>query len=48
VNWTIYAIYAEGTVNGDAGGTFAAIAGAPVANTSVEGTLIGTSINLSF
>lgn len=48
VIWAVYAIHAEGTVNGDAGGTFAAIAGGPVANTSVEGTLLGTSINLSF
>lgn len=42
VSWAIYAVYAEGTVNGDAGGTFGN------ANTKVEGTLIGTSINLTF
>jgi len=48
VSWAIYAVYAEGTVNNDAGGTFSAIAGQAVGNTSVEGTLIGTSINLSF
>lgn len=42
VSWAIYAVYAEGTVNGDPGGTFGN------ANTSVEGTLIGTSINLTF
>lgn len=48
VSWAIYAVYAEGTVNNDAGGTFSGIAGQAVGNTSVEGTLIGTSINLSF
>lgn len=42
VSWSVYAVYAEGTVNADPAGTF----GNP--NTSVEGTLIGTSINLSF
>ncbi|SEK30125.1 Outer membrane protein (porin) [Roseovarius azorensis] len=42
VSWSIYAVHAEGSVNADAGGTF----GNP--NTSVEGTLIGTSVNLSF
>ncbi|WP_417726037.1 porin [Roseovarius sp.] len=44
VTWAIYAVYAEGSVNGNAGGTFAA----GTANTEVEGTLIGTSINLTF
>lgn len=42
VTWAVYAAYVEGTVNGDVGGTFGN------ANTSTEGTLIGTSINLSF
>jgi len=42
VRWTIYAVYAEGSVNADLGGTFGN------ANTEVEGTLIATSINLSF
>jgi len=42
VSWSIYAVYAEGTVNADLGGTFGN------ANTSVEGTLIGTSVNLYF
>jgi predicted porin len=44
VSWAIYAVYAEGSVNGNLGGTFAA----GTANTEVEGTLIGTSINLTF
>jgi hypothetical protein len=38
VSWTIYALYAEGSTN----------AGFANPNTEVEGTLIGTSINLSF
>ncbi|EAQ25186.1 hypothetical protein ROS217_03810 [Roseovarius sp. 217] len=42
VTWAVYAAYVEGTVNADAGGTFGN------ANTTTEGTLIGTSINLSF
>tara|TARA_Y100001933_G_scaffold131774_1_gene131345 strand:+ start:398 stop:1570 length:1173 start_codon:yes stop_codon:yes gene_type:complete len=42
VRWTIYALYAEGSINGDPAGTFGN------ANTEVEGTLIGTSVNLSF
>lgn len=44
VSWAIYAVYAEGSVNGNVGGTFAP----GTANTEVEGTLIGTSINLTF
>jgi len=38
VRWTIYALYAEGSTD----------AGFANPNTEVEGTLIGTSINLSF
>ncbi|MFU8776325.1 MAG: porin [Roseovarius sp.] len=44
VSWAIYAVYAEGTVNANLGGTFAA----GTAGTKVEGTLIGTSISLTF
>ena len=42
VTWAVYAAYVEGSVNADVGGTFGN------ANTEVEGTVIGTSINLSF
>ncbi|CAJ1458815.1 unnamed protein product [Effrenium voratum] len=42
VTWAVYAAYVEGSVNADLGGTFGN------ANTEVEGTVIGTSINLSF
>ncbi|WP_417726038.1 porin [Roseovarius sp.] len=42
VTWAVYAAYVQGTVNADLGGTFGN------ANTETEGTLIGTSINLSF
>ncbi|MGX0877643.1 putative porin [Roseovarius sp. MBR-154] len=42
VTWAVYGVYAESTVNADLGGTF----GNP--NSEIEGTLIGTSINLSF
>ncbi|MFU8777387.1 MAG: porin [Roseovarius sp.] len=38
VRWTVYAVYAEGTTD--------AVFANP--NTEVEGTLIGTSVNLSF
>lgn len=48
VSWSVYALYAEGTVNQDLGGTFSTIAGQAVANTSVEGTIIGTSVSLKF
>jgi predicted porin len=44
VTWAVYAAYVEGSVNANLGGTFAA----GTANTETEGTLIGTSINLSF
>jgi hypothetical protein len=43
VTWAVYAAYVEGSVNANLGGTFGANA-----NTETEGTLIGTSINLSF
>ena len=40
VAWTIYAVYAEGTAD--------AVVTGDLANTEVEGTLIGTSVSLSF
>ena len=43
VTWAVYAAYVEGSVNANLGGTFGANA-----NTETEGTVIGTSINLSF
>lgn len=43
VTWAVYAAYVEGAVNANLGGTFGANA-----NTETEGTVIGTSINLSF
>jgi predicted porin len=43
VTWAVYAAYVQGTVNANLGGTFGANA-----NTETEGTVIGTSINLSF
>ena len=43
VTWAVYAAYVEGSVNANLGGTFGGNA-----NTEVEGTVIGTSINLSF
>ncbi|AWZ18853.1 Hypothetical protein RAK1035_0142 [Roseovarius sp. AK1035] len=43
VTWAVYAAYVEGAVNANLGGTFG-----PNANTETEGTVIGTSINLSF
>ena len=48
VSWSVYAMYAEGTVNGAglAGGALGGGSANP--NTSVEGTLIGTSVNLKF
>jgi hypothetical protein len=51
VSWSVYAAYVEGSVNNNVNGTFtetAANGGASLANTEVEGTLIGTSINLKF
>jgi hypothetical protein len=52
VRWTIYALYAEGSVNGNGFNNDPANIAVPVgpqnANTEVEGTLIATSINLSF
>lgn len=42
VTWAVYAAYVEGAVNADLGGTFGN------ANTETEGTVIGTSVNLSF
>lgn len=48
VSWAIYAVYAEGTVNDNLGGTFLDNVGGNLANTSVDGTLIGTSVNLYF
>jgi hypothetical protein len=49
VSWSVYAMYAEGSVDnaGLAGGAFGG--GSPGnAGTEVEGTLIGTSVNLKF
>ena len=50
VAWTIYAVYAEGSIGGAGFNSDPADPGstAKYANTEVEGTLIGTSISLSF
>ncbi|PKQ11703.1 MAG: porin [Alphaproteobacteria bacterium HGW-Alphaproteobacteria-1] len=50
VRWAVYAIYAEGTVNGNGFNNVPApgVANSVNANTQVEGTIIATSINLSF
>ncbi|SEK30191.1 porin [Roseovarius azorensis] len=48
VRWGVYAAYIEGTVNANAGATFVDGLGNNNANTSTEGTVIGTSIGLSF
>ena len=48
VSWSVYGVYAETSVNGDTGGTFSTLAGSALANTEVEGYLIGTSVNLTF
>ena len=48
VRWTVYALYAEGTVNGAGLAAGPGGGGSANPNTEVEGTLIATSINLSF
>jgi hypothetical protein len=48
VRWTIYAVYAEGTVNGAGLAAGPGGGGSANPNTEVEGTVIATSINLSF
>jgi hypothetical protein len=47
VSWAVYGVYVQTTVNAELGGSFSGVPGG-LANSEVEGYLVGTSINLTF